>query len=315
MQQPEIQQTRPSLVRFAVLSIVGAILTIALKAGAYALTGSVGLLSDALESIVNLVAAILALIVLIIAAKPADEKHPYGHEKVEYFSSGAEGMLILLAALMIIVTAIDHLLNPTPLEQPGLGMGLAVLASIVNFVLARILLGAARRHDSITLEADAQHILSDVWTTGGVLVGVGIVMLTGWLWVDAVVAIGVGLHIIRTGWGLVKRSINGLMDAALADDEIAQITSVLDTYCEQGVLYHALRTRRSGAQRFMSVHILVPGSWTVQKGHDLLEQIEQRIANVVSPIQIDSHLEPLEDPASWDDGESMPAELRRCARP
>lgn len=315
MQQSEIQQTRPSLVRFAVLSIVGAILTIALKAGAYALTGSVGLLSDALESIVNLVAAILALIVLIIAAKPADEKHPYGHEKVEYFSSGAEGMLILLAALMIIVTAIDHLLNPTPLEQPGLGMGLAVLASIVNFVLARILLGAARRHDSITLEADAQHILSDVWTTGGVLVGVGIVMLTGWLWVDAVVAIGVGLHIIRTGWGLVKRSINGLMDAALADDEIAQITSVLDTYCEQGVLYHALRTRRSGAQRFMSVHILVPGSWTVQKGHDLLEQIEQRIANVVSPIQIDSHLEPLEDPASWDDGESMPAELRRCARP
>lgn len=315
MQQPEIQQTRPSLVRFAVLSIVGAILTIALKYGAYALTGSVGLLSDALESIVNLVAAILALIVLIIAAKPADEKHPYGHEKVEYFSSGAEGMLILLAALMIIVTAVDHLLNPTPLEQPGLGMGLAVLASIVNFVLARILLGAARRHDSITLEADAQHILSDVWTTGGVLVGVGIVMLTGWLWVDAVVAIGVGLHIIRTGWGLVKRSINGLMDAALADDEIAQITSVLDTYREQGVLYHALRTRRSGAQRFMSVHILVPGSWTVQKGHDLLEQLEQRIANVVSPIQIDSHLEPLEDPASWDDGESMPAELRRCARP
>lgn len=314
MQQLEIQQTRPSLVRFAVLSIVGAILTIALKAGAYALTGSVGLLSDALESIVNLVAAILALIVLIIAAKPADEKHPYGHEKVEYFSSGAEGMLILLAALMIIVTAVDHLLNPTPLEQPGLGMGLAVLASIVNFVLARILLGAARRHDSITLEADAQHILSDVWTTGGVLVGVGIVMLTGWLWVDAVVAIGVGLHIIRTGWGLVKRSINGLMDAALADDEIAQITSVLDTYREQGVLYHALRTRRSGAQRFMSVHILVPGSWTVQKGHDLLEQIEQRIANVVSPIQIDSHLEPLEDPASWDDGESMPAELRRCVR-
>lgn len=314
MQQPEIQQTRPSLVRFAVLSIVGAILTIALKAGAYALTGSVGLLSDALESIVNLVAAILALIVLIIAAKPADEKHPYGHEKVEYFSSGAEGMLILLAALMIIVTAVDHLLNPAPLEQPGLGMGLAVLASIVNFVLARVLLGAARRHDSITLEADAQHILSDVWTTGGVLVGVGIVMLTGWLWVDAVVAIGVGLHIIRTGWGLVKRSINGLMDAALADDEIAQITSVLDTYCEQGVLYHALRTRRSGAQRFMSVHILVPGSWTVQKGHDLLEQIEQRIANVVSPIQIDSHLEPLEDPASWDDGESMPVELRRCAR-
>ncbi|MGO3889374.1 MAG: cation diffusion facilitator family transporter [Paenalcaligenes sp.] len=315
MQQPEIQQTRPSLVRFAVLSIVGAIITIALKSGAYALTGSVGLLSDALESIVNLVAAILALIVLIIAAKPADEKHPYGHEKVEYFSSGAEGMLILLAALMIIVTAVDHLFNPTALEQPGLGMGLAVLASIVNFVLARVLLSAARRHDSITLEADAQHILSDVWTTGGVLVGVGIVMLTGWLWVDAVVAIGVGLHIIRTGWGLVKRSINGLMDAALADDEIAQITAVLDEYHAQGVLYHALRTRRSGAQRFMSVHILVPGSWTVQKGHDLLEQIEQRIANVVNPIQIDSHLEPLEDPASWDDGESMPAELRRCTRP
>ena len=311
MEQPENQQTRPSLVRFAVLSIVGAILTIALKAGAYALTGSVGLLSDALESIVNLVAAILAVIVLIIAAKPADEKHPYGHEKVEYFSSGAEGMLILLAALMIIVTAVDHLLNPTPLEQPGLGMGLAVLASIVNFVLARILLGAARRHDSITLEADAQHILSDVWTTGGVLVGVGVVMLTGWLWVDSVVAIAVGLHIIRTGWGLVKRSINGLMDAALAEDEIAKITAVLDDYHAQGVWYHALRTRRSGAQRFMSVHILVPGNWTVQKGHDLLEQIEQRIAKVVSPIQIDSHLEPLEDPASWDDGESMPTELRK----
>lgn len=314
MQQAEQQQARPSLVRFAVLSIVGAILTIALKSGAYLLTGSVGLLSDALESVVNLVAAILAMIVLIIAAKPADEKHPYGHEKVEYFSSGAEGMLILVAALMIIVTAVDHLLNPTALEQPGLGMGLAVLASIVNFVLARILLSAARRHDSITLEADAQHILSDVWTTAGVLVGVGIVMLTGWLWVDSVVAIIVGLHIIRTGWGLVKRSINGLMDAALADDEIAKITAVLDSYQTQGVLYHALRTRRSGAQRFMSVHILVPGKWSVQAGHDLLEAIEQRIAEEVNPIQIDSHLEPLEDPASWDDGEAMPAELRGCAR-
>lgn len=310
MQQAEIQHTRPSLVRFAVLSIVGAILTIALKAGAYALTGSVGLLSDALESVVNLIAAVLALIVLIIVAKPADESHPYGHEKVEYFSSGAEGMLILLAALMIIITAVDRLLHPTPLEQPGIGVALAVLASIVNFGLARILLSAAHKHDSITLEADAQHILADVWTTAGVLVGLGVVVLTGWLWVDAVVAIAVGLHIVRIGWDLLKRSVAGLMDAALSEPELSVITAVLDDYQAQGVLYHALRTRRSGAQRFMSVHILVPGAWTVQKGHDLLEEIEQRIGEGLRPIQIDSHLEPIEDPASWDDGEAMPAELR-----
>lgn len=290
-----------SLARYAVLSIAGAVCTIGLKTWAYWLTGSVGMLSDALESVVNLAAAILALVVLIIAARPADEGHPFGHEKAEYFASGAEGVLILAASLMIIVSAVDRLLSPQPLAQYGVGMLIAVAASVVNYVIARILLRAGRRHGSITLEADARHLMTDVWTTAGVLAGVGAVMLTGWLWLDAAVAIAVAVNILWTGWRLLHQSVDGLMDAALPANEQDVIVQVLEACRAQGAQYHALRTRRAASRRFMTVHILVPGAWTVQQGHDLLERIEHDIRQRLDNIVIVTHLEPLEDPASWQD--------------
>ena len=301
MQINHAVQQRRSLARYAMLSIAGALCTIGLKTLAYALTGSVGLLSDALESVVNLAAAILALVVLIIAARPADDGHPYGHTKAEYFASGAEGMLILAAAAMILVSAADRLLTPQPLTQPGLGMLLAVLASVLNYVIARILLAAGRRHESITLVADARHLMTDVWTTAGVVAGVAAVALTGWLWLDAAVAIAVGLNIVWTGWRVLRQSVDGLMDTALPPDELAQIVRVLDTWRSRGLQYHALRTRSAGARRFMSVHILVPGAWTVQQGHDVMEQIERQVGECLPNLSVITHMEPLEEPTARDE--------------
>ncbi len=312
MQVDHAVQQRRSLARYAVLSIVGAVCTIGLKTLAYALTGSVGLLSDALESVVNLAAAILALVVLIIAARPADDEHPFGHAKAEYFASGAEGALILAAAAMILLSAADRLVAPQPLTQPGLGMLVAVLASALNYVIARILLAAGRRHESITLVADAHHLMTDVWTTAGVLAGVAAVALTGWLWLDPVVAIAVGLNIVWTGWRLLRQSVDGLMDTSLPPDELAKIVSVLDAWRDRGLRYHALRTRRAGARRFMSVHILVPGAWTVQQGHDVMEQIERQVCERLPNLSVMTHMEPLEDPASWcDTGLDRPPDRAR----
>lgn len=292
---------RLGLTRFAWLSIATAIVTMGLKASAYLLTGSVGLLSDALESGVNLAAAIVALVSLTVAAQPPDAEHAYGHSKAEYFSSALEGVLIIVAAATIIASAIERLLHPQPLQQLDLGVGVAVLAAILNFAVARVLLQAGRAHESATLEADAHHLLSDVWTSVGVVIGVGIAAYTGWEPIDPIVAIVVAMQIAWTGYRLTRSAMLGLMDTALPDDEMEAITAILDEYAGAGVTFHALRTRRAGARRFVSVHIQVPGSWTVQEGHTLLEEIERRIRNCLPRITVFTHLEPAEDPTSWED--------------
>jgi cation diffusion facilitator family transporter len=292
---------RTSLTRFAWLSITAAVLTIALKGVAYLLTGSVGLLSDALESFVNLIGAVMALAMLSIAARPADEDHAYGHGKAEYFSSGVEGTLILIAAVTIGVAAVQRFIAPKPLVQIGLGMVVSVGASLINLCVALVLLRAGRRHNSITLEANAHHLLTDVWTSGGVLVGVGMVALTGWERLDPVVALLVAVNIVWTGVRIVRTSVSGLMDAALPAEAQSRLRSVLESSVEQGVEYHALRTRQSGAQQFVSLHVLVPGNWTVQRGHRLLEDIEANIRRALPGVIVFTHLESLDDPASWED--------------
>lgn len=292
---------RPSLTRYAILSIIGAVLTIALKFTAYLLTGSVGLLSDAMESIINLLAAGMMLGMLIIATRPADDQHQFGHEKAEYFSSGAEGLLILITALLIGYTAIERFFTPQPIEQLDLGVGIAVVAALINLTLSRILMRAGRQYDSGALQADAQHLMVDVWTTAGVLIGLGAVALTDWLWLDPLIALAVAAHILHEGVHVLRKSVHGLMDTALPEDEIAQITQILDQLEDQGLHYHALRTRKAASRRFIDVHILVPGRWTVQQGHDLLEQLEVQIRAALPNTCITTHLEPIEDPASWQD--------------
>ena len=287
--------------RFALISVAAAVATIALKGGAYLLTGSIGLLSDALESLVNLVAALVALIALGVAARPADEEHAYGHTKAEYFSSGFEGALILVAAASIVVAAARRLLTPVPIEAPGVGLAITALASLINYAVARVLFRAGGQYESITLEADAQHLMADVWTSLGVIVGVGAAAVTGWHRLDAVVAIVVAIHVVREGLKLLRRSMLGLLDTALPEDMLGAITGILDAHTAEGVRYHALRTRQAGARRFISFHILVPGDWTVQRGHDLLERIEEQIRAAVANSVVDTHLEPIEDPVSWED--------------
>ena len=291
----------PGLMRYAALSVVAALVTIALKGGAYLLTGSIGLLSDALESGVNLVAAVVALIALWVAARPADEEHAYGHTKAEYFSSGFEGALILVAAASIVVTAIERLRHPLAIRAPTEGLAITAVATVVNLVVARVLLRAGRRHESIALEADAHHLMSDVWTSVGVIAGVGAAALTGWHRLDAIVAIIVAANVLRAGVGLLRRSMLGLLDTGLPEDTRQKITAILEARAQDGVRYHALRTRQAGARRFISFHILVPGEWSVQKGHDLLEQIEEEVRAAVPNSSVDTHLEPIEDPVSWQD--------------
>jgi cation diffusion facilitator family transporter len=294
---------RRSLTRFAWLSVAAAILTIALKAAAYLLTRSVGLLSDALESVVNLVGALMALAMLIVAARPPDDDHAFGHDKAEYFSSILEGTLILLAAGVIGVAAVQRLLHPRPLEQIGLGLVISVVASLVNLGVGLVLLRAGKQHQSITLEADAHHLLTDVWTSIGVLVGVGAVAVSGWQRLDPVVALIVACNIIATGVRLVRRSVSGLMDSALPIEDQRTLQASLAHHAEPGVQFHALRTHQAGARRFVSFHVLVPGDWTVQRGHQLLERIEADIRNSLPRTTVLTHLESLDDPASWDDVE------------
>jgi cation diffusion facilitator family transporter len=286
---------------YAWLSVATSIVTIVLKFLAYYLTGSVGLLSDAIEAVVNIVAALVALAVLSYAAHAPDREHNFGHEKAQYFSSGIEGTLIFVAAGGIIWTAVPRLFNPQPIEQVGVGLTLSVLASVANAVCAWLMLGAARAHRSITLEADARHLLTDVWTTAGVLVGVGLVYFTGWLRLDPIVAILVALQILWTGWGLITRSFQGLMDRAVPDEDQAKIREVLETLHDRGCDYHALRTRVAGAKSFVDVHVLVPGGMSVQEGHDLVEHLENAIQAALPHVEVLTHLEPLEDPKSWDD--------------
>jgi cation diffusion facilitator family transporter len=307
---------QPSLARYGWLSIAAALATIALKSYAYWLTDSVGLLSDALESLINLVAAVIVLVVLSIASRPPDDDHAYGHDKVEYFSSGAEGVMILLAAFSIAYTAWERLTHPEPLQQLDLGIAISVFASLINLFVARILISVGQRRQSITLEADGKHLMTDVWTTIGILIGIGIIAvgnhfevtlnlakqlgMNGWEILDPIIAILVAINIVWAGLHLIRRTVAGLMDAALPEEELAEIINVLERFAASDqITYHALRTRYAGARRFMSVHVLVPGHWSVQQGHDLLEMIEQQIMDKFDNIDIDTHLEPIEDLASW----------------
>lgn len=294
-------QERKRLTRFAWLSIATALVTMGLKAGAYLLTGSVGLLSDALESSVNLVAAIIALVSLWVAAQPPDEEHAYGHTKAEYFSSAVEGGLIMVAALAILASAGERLLHPRPLQQLDIGLAISVIAALLNLIVARILARAGREYESATLTADAQHLMTDVWTSGGVVLAVGAVAVTGWQPLDPIIAMVVSLQIVRSGLRLVRGAAQGLMDTALPEEEQETIAAILESHAADGVQYHALRTRRSGAQRFVSVHIQVPGAWSVQRGHTLLEEIESDIRQALPRVHVFTHLEPLEDPVSWED--------------
>ena len=296
-----MSETRCSLTRFAWLSIAAAVITIALKTAAYFITGSVGLLSDAVESVVNLIGGIMALAMLTVAARPADEDHAYGHGKAEYFSSGVEGSLILVAAISIAIAATLRLITPRPLQELGVGLAVSVMASIVNLVVALLILRAGRRNNSITLEANARHLLTDVWTSAGVLVGVGAVALTGWQRLDPLVALLVAANIVWTGVGIVRRSIGGLMDKALGVEDVASVRKVLDGYAAGDAQFHALRTRQAGVRKFVSVHVLVPGEWTVQRGHELLERIEGDIRRALPEAVVFTHLESLDDPASWED--------------
>lgn len=281
------------------LSIAAAVATILLKGLAWWLTDSVGLLSDAIESLVNLAAALMALWMLTLATTPADDGHPYGHGKAEYFSSAFEGLMILVAAFGIAYAALGRLLHPQALEAVGIGLLVSVIASAVNLVVARILLKVGREHHSIILEADARHLMTDVWTSAGVIAGVVLVWLTDWLWVDPVVALLVAINILCTGWRLMQRSADGLMDASLPPEIVEKIDVVLAGYRAQGLDFHAVRTRQAGSRAFISLHVLVPGAWTVQQGHDWAERIEADIrAVVVMNANVLTHLEPLDDPAS-----------------
>jgi cation diffusion facilitator family transporter len=292
---------RSSLTRYAWLSIAAAVATIGLKGLAYFLTGSIGLLSDAVESLVNLLAAIMALAMLIVAARPADEEHQFGHSKAEYFASGVEGFLILLAAVGIGVAAVYRLITPRPLEQAGIGLVVATAASAINLVVARILLKVGKKSNSITLEADAHHLMTDVWTSVAVLGGVGAVALTGWELLDPIVALAVAANIVRTGYRLMRRSVAGLMDAALPPEEYEKVLQVLGKYRAQGIQFHALRTRQAAGRRFVSLHVLVPGRWSTHKGHHVVEDIETDIRAVLAGVTIFTHLEPVDDPLSFQD--------------
>lgn len=294
-------ETRKSLTRFAWLSIGAALVTIGLKTAAYLITGSVGLLSDAVESLVNLLGGIMALAMLTIAARPADEDHAYGHGKAEYFSSGLEGGLILVAAVSIAVAAVLRLITPQPLHELGIGLTVSVAAAVVNLIVALLILRAGRKHNSITLEANARHLLTDVWTSVGVLAGIGLVVVTGWQWLDPVVALLVAANIAWAAVGIMRRSVGGLMDASISTADLDAVRKIFQTYEADGVKFHALRTRQSGAQRFISVHVLVPGDWTVHRGHELLERIEADIRRAVTDAVVFTHLESLDDPASWED--------------
>lgn len=297
----DLMKNRGSLTRFAWLSIAAALATIALKSAAYLLTGSVGLLSDAIESIVNLVGAGMALGMLTIAARPPDESHMYGHSKAEYFASNLEGILILAAAGGILAAAVTRMMHPRPLSELGVGLAISAVAAVINFLVARVLLSAGRKRNSISLEADAQHLMTDVWTSIGVIGGVALVALTGWNILDPIVGLLVGVNIILTGLRLVGRSVAGLMDASLSSDEQQAIEKVMAKYRKKGVEFHALRTRQAAARRFVSVHVLVPGAWTVHDAHHVAENFERDIRGALGAATVFTHLEPVEDEISMQD--------------
>ena len=306
-----------SLTRWAWLSIAAAVVTIGMKTVAYLLTGSVGLLSDALESVVNLVAAILALIAIAAAAKPADERHHFGHGKAEYLSAGAEGVMIVVAAALIVYAAVDRLLNPQPLEDLGIGLAITLGATVVNGAVGVIILRQGRRHRSMALVADGKHLLTDVYTSIGVIVGIALVAVTGWLPLDSLVALAVGANILWTGFILVRNAGRGLLDHALPQEETARVLGVLRDFVARypagDLEFHGLQTRESGRDQFVSVHVLVPGSWSVSRAHDLVEEVESAIKSELPHAQVHTHLEPREDPRSHEDYSHGPRVVREEA--
>ena len=289
------------------LSLGAAISTIALKTVAAAITGSVGLLSDALESGVNLVAAIVALWALRLAARPPDAVHQFGHGKAEYLSAAVEGGMVFVAATVIVWTSIGRLIDPAPVERVGVGLAVSTAASLINLAVGLALLRAGRRHRSITLVADGKHLLTDVVTSAGVLVGIGLVAIFDWELLDPIVALLVGLNILVTGYGLVRRSVSGMLDAALPAEDVARIETILDRYRRDGIDFHDLRTRESGRQRFVYLDVLVPDDWTVKRGHDVAEEVKADLATVLPGVVTFAHVEPRDDPASYDHDELDPS--------
>ena len=292
---------RFSLTRLAWISVAAALSTIAIKTLAWALTDSVGFLSDAAESVVNLAAAVMALLILHWVARPPDAEHMYGHEKAEYFSAGAEGTLICIAAAAIIYAAVQRLLNPVQLQDVGIGVVVSLCAAALNLVVARLLIHAGKTHRSLTLEADGRHLMTDVWTSAGVVAGVAAVGLTGWETLDPLIALAVAVNIVVTGVRLMRRSASGLMDHALSAQELSKIHTILDNHAGTEGQFHALRTRQAGRRSFVSLHLLVPGARTVRQGHDLVEQIEADLHEVLVNVTVTIHLEPIDDPRSFDD--------------
>jgi cation diffusion facilitator family transporter len=293
--------SRVRLTRLAWISIAAAIATIAIKTCAWALTGSVGFLSDAAESVVNLATAIMALLILHWVARPPDAEHMYGHEKAEYFSAGAEGTLICVAAAGITWAAIQRLLHPAELQDVGVGVAISLCAAALNLAVARLLIHAGKLHRSLTLEADGRHLMTDVWTSVGVVIGVAAVGLTGWKTLDPLIALAVAANIVFTGVHLMRRSAGGLMDRALPPEELREVHATLDRYASPDVQFHALRTRRAGRRSFVTFHVLTPGTWTVRQGHDLIERIEADLHRQIENLTVTSHLEPVEDPRSFAD--------------
>jgi cation diffusion facilitator family transporter len=289
--------------RFALLSIAAALVTIALKALAWWITGSVGLLSDALEGTINLAGAIFALAMLSVAARPPDDTHAFGYSKAEYFSSGIEGGLIAVAAAAIAWTAIERLVAPRPLENVGAGLLVSAVASLVNFGVARRLLAAGREYRSIALEADARHLFTDVWTSAGVIVGVALVWMTGWLRLDPLIALAVALHILWAGFHLVRRSFQGLLDRSLPDSDLRILNGILDRHRAQGIDFHAVRTRQAGTRSFVTLHVLVPAEWTVAQGHNRAHEVEDEIRAALAGAVVLTHVEPLGWPESYRDTE------------
>lgn len=291
-----------SLNKYLYLSVAAALITILLKYYAFHVTGSMGFLSDALESFVNLFAALFALLMLHLSRKPADQEHEFGHGKAEYFSSAVEGALILIAAFTIIRSAAPRIIDPQPLENIGTGLLFSLLASLVNLAVGLILINNGKKKKSLLVEADGRHLMTDVYTTVGVILGIILVQVTGWLIIDPIIAILVALNIIYSGYRLIIRSARELMDASIPEDELARVTSYLDSLGEREIEYHSLLTRMSGSRRFISLHLLVPGEWSVKRGHDCADEVEEAIiAMFREPVTVSTHIEPVEDPASMKD--------------
>ena len=288
------------------ISVAAALATIVLKTLAWWLTGSVGLLSDAMESLVNLASALFAITMVRIAARPADADHPFGHSKAEYFSSGFEGLLIALAALAIIVASVDRFITPQPLKALDIGLGLAVLASVFNGVLAWRMMAASRQHRSIVLEADARHLYTDVWTSAGVIVGLALVHVTGWLWLDPVLALGVALNILREGAGLLWRSVEGLMDSAVEPEVRERIDRTLQQFEHQAIRFDHLVTRRAGQRLFVDVHMHMPPAWTLGRAAALRTTVEQALMSELPGLRASIQLLPMNVEAQFEELQEIP---------